>query len=206
MDKENVYKKLRLSKGLSQKELSDMIFAYNKASSQGSISKLENGEKAQPSVGELMAYSHLFNVTTDYLLGLETVSSKDTAVVDMVHKTHLSEDAIQNILTEGSEEGDNRRIIILDWLLSDKKAFTALIDCIYRLCFPKILCIDRKNTPKPLLNEGNADFIMLSAENVRDLIEDLPEEVYQEMKHVIEDFRKSVANRKAPVPNEFNPF
>lgn len=207
----NVFKSLRLSlatdtkKEPTQSELFELFKSVYPAGSQGSISKLESGNK-EPSIDELKAYSKFFNVSTDYLLGLEAISSKDTTIVDMAHKTHLSETAINNIVYEGSVSGDNARVVMLDWILSDREVFTKLMDCMLDLCYPKTIAIDRVNTPAALLDKSNEDFICLPPEIVMKIVDDIPEQLYQKMKQIVGMFIDSISERKCPAPNEFNPI
>ncbi len=60
-----VIKELRKEKGLSQTQLASMLFV-----SQDTVSLWECG-KSYPDIENIIKLTQIFNVTSDYLLGLE---------------------------------------------------------------------------------------------------------------------------------------
>ena len=62
---------LRDSKGLSQKELADKL-----GMTRSLVSTYENGQK-MPTYGKLIKLARVFDVSTDYLLGVENESLLD---------------------------------------------------------------------------------------------------------------------------------
>ncbi len=65
MEFKDILKDLRIEKGLTQEELAKQInFSLS------IVNKWENGKKS-PSVDAIKILAKYFNVTTDYLLGLE---------------------------------------------------------------------------------------------------------------------------------------
>lgn len=196
----SVFRELREKKNLSQKRLSEIL-----GISQSDISKLENGDK-KPSVKDLNAYAGYFKVSTDYLTGRSKVSFKNATLNEMAKKTHLSEEAIKRIVIEGSTKSgksDNRRVVMLDWILSDKKTFNTLMDCMLGLCFPHSLVIPLDRIPGPLLSKDKKA-IVISPDHAKELIyDDDPEEIFRRMKAAVNQFVHSVSDRPAPAVNEF---
>ena len=65
MEFKDILKDLRMEKGLTQEELAKQInFSLS------AVNKWENGKK-NPSVDAIKVLAKFFNVSTDYLLGLE---------------------------------------------------------------------------------------------------------------------------------------
>jgi len=82
---------LRISKKLSQKELSEIIGV---APSQ--ISRIENGEIQKISGDVLVKLAKLFGVSTDYILGLTAISTPKSYDIS---ELGLSEDAVRALVT-----------------------------------------------------------------------------------------------------------
>ncbi len=85
------YSDLRNEKGLSQTELANKL-NYNKQL----ISKLESGERSL-SMAMLKAYADFFYVTTDYLLGLTGIKTKDMELKAVCEYIGLNEEAVENL-------------------------------------------------------------------------------------------------------------
>ncbi|MCL2366801.1 MAG: helix-turn-helix domain-containing protein [Oscillospiraceae bacterium] len=81
---------LRTSKGLSQKELSDLI-----GISASQMSRIESGETKSISSEILVALAKIFGVSTDYILGLTTVSVPKSYDIS---ELGLSEGAVKALL------------------------------------------------------------------------------------------------------------
>lgn len=64
-------KKLRLQRGMTQKNLADQLFVSSQA-----VSRWENGE-VEPSIGTIMELAKIFGVTADEILGLEPKETLD---------------------------------------------------------------------------------------------------------------------------------
>ena len=153
-------------------------------------------------------YSDIFHydVSIDYLLGRVEHPFQDATLRDFADKTHLSEDAISNIIYEGSEKGDNRYIQILNFLLSDKEVFTSLMDYMCSLIKPNTWIIDLKNIPEPMLVKNNEDrLIQIPPEILKQLNNEMPDNVYQGMKHAIEDFLKRIPKQVILSKNWYHP-
>ena len=78
-------KELRKEFGLSQVEL-----AMRMEVTKQTISKWEN-ENIQPSIDMLVGLSNVFNVTTDYLLGLDDVPRLSIEGLPMSFAAHLAQ-------------------------------------------------------------------------------------------------------------------
>lgn len=64
-------KELRLSKDITQQQLSDLLSnEYHLTLSRATISQYENGSRT-PDVYALVAFTKIFNCSSDYLLGLD---------------------------------------------------------------------------------------------------------------------------------------
>ena len=66
----DILKALRENKGVSMDEMANQLRIYGVSPSKSMISRWENG-KAEPSMEYARILSKYFNVTLDYLLGLE---------------------------------------------------------------------------------------------------------------------------------------
>lgn len=82
----NKLKELRQKFGLTQKQLADKMGVTSQV-----VSYYENQERT-PSPEMLMRIAHIFNVTTDYLLGINTdqllnISDLDKEDIEYVHYT-----------------------------------------------------------------------------------------------------------------------
>ncbi len=76
---------LRLAHGWNQVQLADKLNV-----SKQTISNWEN-DNIQPSIEMLVRLAMLFNVPTDYLLGLEQIPRLDTTGVPVSFVAHLSQ-------------------------------------------------------------------------------------------------------------------
>lgn len=82
-------KELRETKGLNQRELAAKIDVSN-----GSISYYEKCQRL-PDIETAYKLSEFFGVSSDYLLGLSDVKSKDTNIQATCNYTGLNQEAIQ---------------------------------------------------------------------------------------------------------------
>ena len=94
---------LRTGKGLSQKELCKLI---DIAPSQ--LSRIENGETKAISSDILIKLSKGFGVSTDYILGLTTISAQKSYDIS---ELGLSEDAVKALIVGGVDVQILNRII-----------------------------------------------------------------------------------------------
>ena len=153
-------------------------------------------------------YSDIFHydVSIDYLLGRIEYPFLDATLRDFADKTHLSEDAIQNIIHEGSENGDNRYIFMLDLLLSDRKVFTELMDNIISLVYPPDFYIDKFFIERLSKMQGREDgSVIISSDNMNQINKDSPDNIYHRLRNILEEV-KDKAPDNIIVPNEFHPF
>lgn len=154
-------------------------------------------------------YSELFSygVSIDYLLGRVEHPFKDSTLRDFADTTHLSEDAISNIIYEGSENGDNRYVYMLDLLLSDKETFKALMDNMLSLVFPPNYYIDKKiweHTGWMEVRED--DSVIIDASFLDYVCDNMPDNIYQRMRHILDKFSKVHKNERVIAPNEYHPI
>lgn len=74
----NNIKKLRMQRGMTQKNLADRLFVSPQA-----VSRWENNE-VEPSIGTITEMAKIFNVTTDEILGVESAPAEPTIVERVV--------------------------------------------------------------------------------------------------------------------------
>lgn len=103
------YAELRESKNLSIAQLSKEIKCNAKT-----ISFYENGSRGMPS-NVILKYSEFFNVSSDYLLGLSDVKTKNTDIVAIHDVIGLSDKAICLLMTE-KIIGNDKKIKLLNFL------------------------------------------------------------------------------------------
>lgn len=190
--------RLREEKGLTKNQL-----AKETDFSPTSINNWESGIKV-PSYQNYVTLSHFYEVSFDYISGIEPGEYRQKRNVDIGEVTHLSEKAIENLLFEGSEHGDNTHVVMLDMILSNRELFTSLMRCLYSICYPPHVLIDLKNIPDAFIDKNNKDYLLLSPDLIK-YITSTPESVFQMMKYKIEEFAKTVPERTI-APNEFHPF
>lgn len=89
----NNIKKLRTQRGMTQKNLADRLFVSPQA-----VSRWENNE-VEPSLGTITELAKIFNVTTDQILGAETVPPEPVTVERVVtEKEYVYKEAPPQIL------------------------------------------------------------------------------------------------------------
>lgn len=89
----NNIKKLRMQRGMTQKNLADQLFVSPQA-----VSRWENNE-VEPSVGTITEMAKIFNVTTDEILGVESAPAEPTVVERVVkEKEYVYKDAPPQVL------------------------------------------------------------------------------------------------------------
>ena len=75
----------RIAKGLTQEQVAEAVLV-----SRQTISNWEN-ENIQPSIDMLVSLANVFNVTTDYLLGLDDVPRLSIEGLPMSFAAHLAQ-------------------------------------------------------------------------------------------------------------------
>ena len=160
--------------------------------------------KWKSDIGSMDAYSLkklclLYNVSSDYII----IPSEWTHVEneEISELTGLSDESIE-VLRDTLETGDNRYIFMLDLLLSDRETFSSLMDSLCHLLSPNYFGFDLDHIPKQLLSDDGR-FLILKPENIRQISEDVPENVYQRIKRVIEEFREKNQDKRIIAPNEY---
>lgn len=84
----------RLDSGLTQEELAEKL-----NTTRNQISYFENG-KRKPTIEQIVEMSKIFNVSTDYLLCLSSVATKDTNIQAICEYTGLYESSINKFYHE----------------------------------------------------------------------------------------------------------
>ena len=189
-------RKLREEKGYTKDKV-----AKDNDISPTSISNWENGIKT-PSYINYLTLSDYYGVSFEYISGIEPREIRHKENSDMCERTHLSEQAIENILYECSEKGNNQRIFMLNLILSNKEIFNSLMDSLCALFYPPSLGIDLKNIPNVFLDKVNKDVLIISMDHLSQILV-TPEEHYQHMKNRIEQLKKT-APENIIAPNEFD--
>ena len=89
----NNIKKLRMQRGMTQKNLADLLFVSPQA-----VSRWENNE-VEPSIGTITEMAKIFNVTTDEILGVESAPAEPTVVERVVtEKEYVYKEAPPQVL------------------------------------------------------------------------------------------------------------
>lgn len=119
----DLYSDLRNEKGLSQTELANKLNCNKQL-----ISKLESGERSL-SMTMLKAYADFFNVSTDYLLGLTGIKTKDTELKTVSEYIGLNEEAAEKLHEIGMRNKLTANSDTLSALIEDVdfKYFLALL-------------------------------------------------------------------------------
>lgn len=99
---------LRQDKGLTQKELGDILCV-----SSGTISNYENGVHL-PDVDKVIALANFFHVTTDYLLG----RTSSNLPVDMLQQTVTAQKTLGDVMASFAKLPANRQVA-LSLIISD---------------------------------------------------------------------------------------
>ncbi len=203
----NNLKVLREKAKKTQEEIADIIRISEKT-----YRDYENEKRSIPSNYCIMLsnyYSEIFqyNISVDYLLGLVECSFQDLTLRGFAEKTHLSDEAISNIIYEGSDKGDNSRIQALDLLLSDRETFLNLMDNIHALLFPPTMIIPIK--PPFMFDEKH---IKLTRDTLQQLSDYQPDNLYRDMRNDLENYLEKFSKMneeneiRAYCPNEFHPI
>ena len=194
---------VNLKKALKKKHMTQKDLSKRMNISEQSISKWIRGT-SEPTHENIRLISTILDVSADYLLGLtEATRPKNESFVKALR---LSEESIENIRYEASEKGDNRYIQILDMILSDKQTYTSLMDNLALLINPNTLLIDLKHLPESFLVPDNEDrFIQITPEIMKQLSNELPDNVYKGMRDTIEAFLKAIPSNIMLSKNAFHP-
>ena len=89
----NNIKKLRMQRGMTQKNLADLLFVSPQA-----VSRWENNE-VEPSIGTITEMAKIFNVTTDEILGVESAPAEPVVVERVVtEKEYVYKEASPQVL------------------------------------------------------------------------------------------------------------
>lgn len=94
---------LRQDKGLTQKELGDILCV-----SSGTISNYENGVHL-PDVDKVITLANYFHVTTDYLLG----RTSSNLPVDMLQQTVTNEKTLGDVMASFAKLPANRQFALI---------------------------------------------------------------------------------------------
>lgn len=183
--------------------------------SRQSLSDYENG-KLLPPTDVLMRMSQIYRESINYLLGMTEYRSQE--VEDLGKPLHLSGKAIENILYEGEDHGNNggsgepnnQRVFMLDWLLSDREAFTELMDELFGQLYPASLSVPEKIWKKHKWFEiGKNESITVHPSRVLldYLSKDTPEKSNERISWIFKRFLERLEDNKPKfvAPNEFDP-
>lgn len=146
-----------------------------------------------------------YDISIDYIVGLSESPFFDPSLSDMEKRTHLSAEAIENIIYEGSESGDNRRIWVLNKLLSDKSTFLSLMDNIHKLSFPTTWVLFKDRLPEMFKDPHSDRTIVIKPEVIRQLSNELPESIYPEINNLLKKFSDELSKCIPPAVNEYHP-
>lgn len=202
----------RLDKGLDRLDFYNKVYGLKPGEGIDPGSKIKdvyNWESSThlPTIEVLAKICKALDVSTDYILFQGKPRNHDIEFIQ--EYTHLSEQAILNILYEGSETGNNQRVCALDWLLSDRETFTALMDELLALVYPMTYYLTPnvwKKTGWVTVREDNS--VEVNPSFLRHVSDKNPDNIYQRIRNVLDDFISKLNEKgiKYVAPQEFNPF
>jgi len=158
--------------------------------------------KTLPSKEDLYKICNKYHCTHDYLFGYdESYSLQYEKITEL---TGLSSPSIETLCQEASELGDNRRVVILDYLLSNHELFNDLMDNILSLHQQTQFPISLKHPPKPLLDESG-EWLLINRENLDKLGYKSPDDIYQNIRNILSRFIKEMPQKPISY-GELHPF
>lgn len=116
-------KKLRVQKGMTQKELAEKLHVTPQA-----VSRWENGE-VEPSVSTIGEMADIFEVTADEIIGGERVIKEETAATDVAPALVLNE---ESVIGDGIVKKKDENVIKNEY--AQKSAEPPLQTFVYGVC------------------------------------------------------------------------
>ena len=179
---EDRIKTLKEKNGIQQKQIAIDLHVNEKT-----VSAWFKG-KSEPSHDSLRSLSGYFNVSADYLLGISDAEKPENE--SSMKELKLSEEAIENI--KSLYKDDHRRIFMLNRLLSDKKTLVELLDNMLSLYAPAGWLLDVEKENKKYKFDIPEGKVFLSSKNIQRLSEEMPENIYPNMRQIMANFIKAI--------------
>lgn len=168
-----------------------------------------DGCDTMPRYEDLLSICHKLHCDPNYLFGysdsynlqykeITEVTGLSSAAIDTLnqesHKQKKTEDgASEQKISEdiAKEDEDMRRIDMLNRLLSNRKAFTELMDCLISLYQPTTYSMDRSSFLKYFF-DSESDSVTLPPSAIKQLSADTPENVHHRIRVILDDFIKQI--------------
>lgn len=176
----------RLKKIIKKNDINQKILSRELKISEATISGWMNG--TEPSTFSIKELSEYFNVSADYLLGISDAEKPENE--SSMKELKLSEEAIENI--KSLYKDDHRRIFMLNRLLSDKKTLVELLDNMLSLYAPAGWLLDVEKENKKYKFDIPEGKVFLSSKNIQRLSEEMPENIYPNMRQIMANFIKAI--------------
>ena len=150
-----------------------------------------------PRYEDLLNICDKLHCDPNYLFGYS--DSYNLQYKEITEVTGLSSPAIDTLYQEVHEQNtledeaivESRRIDMLDCLLSNRKAFNELMDCLIALHDPFSITMNRATFLKKHL-DSQSDMIVLTPSDIKHLSEDTPENVHHKIRVILDDFIKQI--------------
>lgn len=209
----------RLDKGLDRLDFYNKVYGLKPGEGikpDSKIRTVNNWESSThlPDIEDLSKICKALDVSADYILLPDQTRNHD---IEFIHEyTHLSEQAILNILYEGSDTGknseegqpNNQRVFMLDWLLSNRETFSAFMDELWKLLFPGSYYITPNVWKKTgWLNVYEDDSVEVDPSFLRFVSDSNPDNIYQRIRSLLDTFILNMKTKdlRYIAPNEFDP-
>lgn len=131
--------------------------------------------------------------TIDYLFGYdESYSLQYEKITEL---TGLSSPAIDTLQQESSEDGRIGRIKMLNYILSDRKVFSDLMDNLISLYYPSMITMDWKEFQKVCYDPEN-DCAVIKPSHINALSKDTPDRIHRNIQNILDEFGNTLKEKE----------
>lgn len=134
-----------------------------------------------------------YHCTRDYLFGYdESYSLQYEKITEL---TGLSSPAIDTLQQESSEDGRIGRIKMLNYILSDRKVFSDLMDNLISLYYPSMITMDWKEFQKVCYDPEN-DCAVIKPSHINALSKDTPDRIHRTIQNILDEFGNTLKEKE----------
>lgn len=149
--------------------------------------------KILPSKKDLSRICNKYHCTHDYLFGYdESYSLQYEKITEL---TGLSSPAIDTLQQESSEDGRIGRIKMLNYILSDRKVFSDLMDNLISLYYPSMITMDWKEFQKVCYDPEN-DCAVIKPSHINALSKDTPDRIHRTILNILDEFGNTLKEKE----------